>query len=143
VSAAAAGTINLHGDSGLLTTLAQIRIGAYRPYYFVLLLYPTPAAVTTYTMDSTREIVDMTEDTDEPFLPPDFHDLLSMGARMDEYEKTDDGRFKVASAEFQQKYKALQFFLQGRASSRYIPRGMRGAQGVNNVGGWYEADFYI
>src|SRR5678815_3251991 len=85
VSTAAVGSITLHEDSGSGTELAQITIGRDRPYYFVVLLWPTPADVLTYTFDFTREILDMVQDTDEPYLPTDYHDLLSMGARMDEY----------------------------------------------------------
>lgn len=142
-STEAAGFISILEDSSGGDELAVIRIGAVRPYYFVLLLWETPSGVVTYTMDYTREIRDMVEDTDEPYLPPDFHDLLSIGGRMDEYEKTDDGRFKTAAAEWQLKYNALQYFLQGRASSRHIPRGMRGDVGWSDVGPWYPADRFL
>lgn len=142
-SAAAVGAITVHEDSGTGTELAQIRIGAYRPYYFVILLWPTPAGVLTYSVDYTREITDMAQDTDEPLLPTDFHDLLSMGARLDEYEKTDDKRFTVAASEWQRKFVMLQYWLHGRASARKIPRAMSGRVGISDLGGNYPADIFI
>jgi hypothetical protein len=141
-SAEAAGFISILEDSSAGTELAVIRIGAVRPYYFIILLWETPSGVVTYTMDYTREIRDMVEDTDEPYLPPDFHDLLSIGGRMDEYEKTDDGRFKTAAQEWVLKYQSLQYWLQGRASSRHIPRGVNGSVGWSDLGAWYPADVY-
>lgn len=143
VSAAAVGSITLHEDSGSGTELAQITIGRNRPYYFVVLLWPTPASVITYTFDFTREILDLVNDTDEPYLPTDFHDLLSIGGRMDEYEKMDDSRFTTAKREYGDKYKSFQYFIHGRASERLVPRTMSGRTGYSDLGGWYPADIYL
>ena len=143
VSSAAVGSITLHEDSGVGTELAQITIGRLRPYYFVVLLWPTPSSAITYTIDYTREILDLVNDTDEPYLPPDYHDLLSIGARMDEYEKMDDSRFASAKAAWKEKYESLQFFIHGRASERLIPRSTSGAIGVSDLSGWYPADVWV
>jgi hypothetical protein len=143
VSTAAVGSITLHEDSGSGTELAQITIGRTRPYYFVVLLWPTPASAITYTFDFTREILDLVNDTDEPYLPTDYHDLLSIGGRMDEYEKMDDSRFSAAKAEWKDKFASLQYFIHGRASERLIPRSMSGRVGVSDLGGYYPADFYV
>lgn len=143
VSTAAVGSITLHEDSGSGTELAQITIGRLRPYYFVILLWPTPASVITYTMDFTREILDMTQDTDEPYLPTDFHDLLSIGARIDEYEKMDDSRLNTAKAEWGQKYTSLQYFIHNRASERLIPHSTSGRIGISDLGSWYPADVFV
>jgi hypothetical protein len=143
VSAAAVGSITLHEDSGAGTELAQISIGRYRPYYFVVLLWPTPSEVLTYTFDFTREILDMVQDTDEPYLPTDYHDLLSIGGRMDEYEKMDDSRLSTAKRDYDEKYKSFQFFIHGRASERLIPRSTSGRTGISDLGGWYPADIFV
>ncbi len=137
LSTAAVGFVSLYEDSGTGTALSTIRIGAVRPYYFVILLWPTPSEVLTYGVDYTRTITDMVQDTDEPLLPEDFHDLLSMGARMDEYEKTDDKR------EWNDKYELLQFWLHGRASARKIPSAQSGRLGRSDLSGWFPADFYV
>lgn len=143
VSTAAVGTLTITEDSGAGSTLAQIRIGAYRPYYYVILLWPTPASAITYGIDFTREILDMVQDTDEPLLPLDFHDLLSMGARMDEYEKTDDERFPIAEKEWNRKFQALQYWLHGDPSARHIPSALSGRIGISDLGGMYPADGYV
>jgi len=143
ISSAAVGSVTLHEDSGAGTELAQISIGRYRPYYFVVLLWPTPADVLTYTFDFTREILDMVQDTDEPYLPTDYHDLLSIGGRIDEYEKMDDTRLGSAKAEYKQKYESFQYFIHGRASERLIPRATSEHIGVCDLGGFYSADFYV
>jgi hypothetical protein len=143
VSSAAVGSITLHEDSGVGTELAQITIGRTRPYYFVILLWPTPSAVTTYYFDFTREILDLVNDTDEPYLPTDYHDLLSIGGRMDEYEKMDDSRHATAKADYKTKYDSLQFFIHGRGSERLIPRSLSGRVGISDLGGWYPADVWV
>lgn len=143
VSTAAVGSITLHEDSGSGTELAQISIGRYRPYYFVILLWPTPAEVLTYSFDFTREILDLVQDTDEPYLPTDFHDLLSIGGRKDEYEKMDDSRFGAASREYKEKYDDFIYWLQCRPSVRLIPSGTSGRIGYSDLGGMYPADIWI
>lgn len=143
VNPAAAGSITFHEDSGGGTELAQITIGRARPYYFVVLLWPTPSAIVTYTFDFTREVLDMVRDTDEPYLPTDYHDLLSIGGRMDEYEKMDDSRYGTAKRDYKEKYDSLQFFIHGRASERLIPRSQSGRVGLSDLGGWYPADGFV
>ena len=143
VSQAAAGSITIHEDSDVGTELAQITIGNVRPYYFVILLWPTPAGVLTYSFDYQRKIVDLVQDTDEPYLPDDYHDLLSIGGRRDEYEKMDDSRFNTASREYSDKLKSLQYFIHGRASERLIPRSTSGRIGWSDLGGAFPADVYL
>lgn len=143
VNPAAAGSITVHEDSGSGTELAQITIGNVRPYYFIILLWPTPAEVQTYSFDYQRRILDLVQDTDEPYLPDDYHDLLSIGGRMDEYEKMDDSRFNTAKREYAEKEKSLQFFIHGRASERLIPRSTSGRIGYSDLGGNYPADVWL
>ena len=142
ISPSAVGSITLHEDSALGTELAQISIGRTRPYYFVILLWPTPASAVTYTFDGTREMLDLVNDTDEPYLPTDFHDLLSLGGRMDEYEKMDDSRYGTAKRDYQDKFASLQYFIHGRASERLIPRSTSGHTSISNLGGFFPADYY-
>lgn len=143
VSTPAAGSITIHEDSGSGTELAQITIANVRPYYFVILLWPTPAEAQDYAFDYQRRILDLVQDTDEPYLPDDYHDLLSIGARMDEYEKMDDSRFNTAKREWAEKFKSLQFFIHGRASERLIPRSTSGRIGWNDLGGYFPPDGYL
>lgn len=143
VSTNAVGTITVHEGSGSGTELASIPVGQVRPYYFVVLLWPTPAAVQTYSFDYERKLLDMVQDTDEPFLPDDFHDLLSIGGRMDEYEKMDDSRYATAKSQWVERYKDLQYYIHGRASERLIPRSTSGRIGWSDLGGYFPADGYL
>ena len=117
VATAAAGTITVHEDSGSGTELARITLGATAPRYYSILLYPTPAAAITYYVDAAFEIADMSVAGDVPYLPPDFHYLLSVGARLDEYEKTDDPkRRQMVEREYREGVMALKWYLNGLPS---------------------------
>lgn len=74
---------------------------------FDLYLYQTPASVVTYTADVTSVLTLLSADADEPILPLDFHDLLFLGALVDEYRHMDDSRLTVALQ--QQKEREAQF----------------------------------
>lgn len=80
LSAAAVGTVTLREDSGTGSILSTIPIGGRFARFYRYALAPTPAAVVTYTIDGIAPIVDLVNDTDEPFPNPDFHDLLVDGA---------------------------------------------------------------
>jgi hypothetical protein len=74
---------------------------------FDLYLYQTPSAIVTYTADVTSVLTALSADADIPILPVDFHDLLFLGALVDEYRHMDDSRVNVALA--QQKERENQF----------------------------------
>jgi hypothetical protein len=111
LSAAAVGTVTLHEDSGAGTELARIGIGQTEQRYYQIRLWPTPSAVNSYLVDETREITDFAQDTDEPLLPIDFHDLLVLGAVMDEYQHTDDTRYIVAATEYKERLGQFQYWM--------------------------------
>lgn len=136
VATAAVGTITVLEDSGTGTELARITIGQTAPRYYAILLYPTPAAAVTYTVDAEFEIADMSVAGDVPYLPPDFHFLLSVGARLDEYEKTDDEkRRRIAESEWAQGLSRLKWHLYGLRSqgSGYLGSSWR----RSNLGPWF------
>lgn len=90
LSAAAVGLVTLHEDSGAGTELSRIAIGDTYGQFTSFLLYPTPSSAVTFQCDITRGIGEMTNDTDEPLLPEDFHDLLLELAELKELEKSGD-----------------------------------------------------
>lgn len=96
VSAAAVGTITLHEDSGAGVELSRIPIGQKAGRFLRYALVPTPSSVVTYTLDGEAPIVDLANDTDEPFPNPDFHDLLVDGAVHDEWQSR--GRSRDAAS---------------------------------------------
>lgn len=85
-SAVAVGTITLVEDSEGGTELARIGIGKSRAHYTLLRIWPTPSSAYTLYVDCDLAIIDMANANDEPIIAEDFHYLLSIGARMKEYE---------------------------------------------------------
>lgn len=135
VATAAVGTVTVHEDSGSGTELARITLGATAPRYYTILLYPTPSAAVTYYVDADFEIADMSVAGDVPYLPPDFHFLLSVGARLDEYEKTDDPKRRaIAEREYREGVSRLKWFLYEHQSADGPP-----PAGRSNLGAYFPA----
>jgi len=94
ISVAAVGTVTLHMTSGAGTELSRIPIGATVGRFLRYALVPTPSAAITYTVDGIADLTDLANDTDEPLIGPDFHDILVNGALYNEYMQL--GRLKEA-----------------------------------------------
>jgi hypothetical protein len=113
LSAVPVGVVTLHEDSGSGTELSKIGIGDTYASFLSFLLYPTPSGVVTYTLDITRSIADMSNDTDEPLLPEDFHDLLLDGAELQELTKSDDpSRYAMVREQWEQGKRELMAWVQ-------------------------------
>ena len=109
---AAVGVVTLHEDSGSGTEIARIHTGDVRAQFHRFLLYPTPSAVVTYTADVLRQIPEMSNDTDEPLLPEDFHDLLLDKAELKDTKKADDpSRYAMLVREIERAEKDLRSFI--------------------------------
>lgn len=105
---------------------------------FDLYLWQTPSAVVTYTADVVSVLTLLSADGDVPILPLDFHDLLFLGALVDEYRHMDDSRVSIASA--QQKERESQFKLwmhEPDAGSTFIPE--TGMVMPSRLGAWFPA----
>jgi len=99
LSAAGAGTVYLYGDAAGTICYGDIPPLRLFSRYYTFALWPTPSAVITYYYDYRRKVDDVTiYAADEPLLPEDFHDLLELGARIEEYEKEND-MTRAASAQ--------------------------------------------
>jgi hypothetical protein len=132
----AAGVVTLHEASGSGTELARIGIGQKSSRYQGLQLYPTPSQAITYYVDGQFAITDMVNDTDVPLLPDDFHDLIGLGIRVHEYEKTDDlKRLQIARQEYNSRRHALRYWVISSSDSARASYG-RGL-GFSTLGGWY------
>lgn len=83
----ASGDITLHEDSGVGTELARISQGDSYTRYTQIQLYPLPTVVVTYHADVEVQVRDLSEYTDEPLIPEDYHELLIEGALMRDYER--------------------------------------------------------
>lgn len=98
-------------------------------------LYPSPSANGTLTVDYEAQISDLDDDSDTPNVPEDFHYLLSLGARLNEYEKQDDReRLMYARDEMKRGIDKLKYWV----ISRPRPVVRRGGDiGTSRLGGWY------
>jgi hypothetical protein len=141
ISTAAVGTITLHEDSGAGTELARITIGQLRPRYRGFYLWPTPSAAVDYLVDYRREVVDLVQNTDEPPLPTDFHDILTAYARMKDYEKRSDGRYPVARDYYQKRLGQLKYATQTGPDELPVMGRGRGTA-ISRLGGYFPADRY-
>ena len=105
LSAAAVGTVTLNAGnpeaSGV--EIARIPIGSLYPRYLQFALVPTPSSALTYYLDGLIDLADIAQSTDEPPIPPDFHDILVDGAVHDEWVakgRTQEARELRADIEF-------------------------------------------
>ena len=90
MSAAAVGTVTLRETSGTGTVLSTIAIGEQYARYHQIALAPTPSSAIAYSIEFERIVTDLVNANDEPIIPPPFHRLLAIGARMKEYERRKD-----------------------------------------------------
>jgi len=98
-STAAAGYVSLWDAAVAGNELARIPIGNTFSRYLAIEVWPVPTATEVVWVDFSRVIPDMINGTDEPLLPVDFHDLIPIGMRVEEYEFLDDSRVALARAE--------------------------------------------
>lgn len=100
-------------------------------------LKPKPSANGTLTLDYEARIVDLDEDVDEPLIPEDFHYLLSLGARLNEYEKLEDlQRLRIAQEEMASGIRRMKYWLAVRP--RTVFRAGVSAGG-SQLGPWFPA----
>lgn len=134
VSTAAVGAISIYDSATVGVELARIPVGGTFARYQGIQLYPTPAGAITYYVDYVRDIPDMTNATDEPLLPPDFHYLLVEGALLKEWTKVDDTRRAAAQADYKKGLSDLRYFV--TCPPDYMPQ--RGqASGRSRFGAWF------
>lgn len=101
LAAPTAGSVTLtSGTAPAAVALATIPAGSTSVRYHHVQLWPTPAGALTYRVDFTREIGDLVDPTETPLVPPDFHELLSVGAQLREYRKADDARAGMLQGEW-------------------------------------------
>ena len=78
---------------------------------FDLYLWQTPAAIITYTADVTSVLTALSSSSDVPVLPTDFHDLLFLGALVDEYRHLDDNRVRVVADQLAEREKQFKYWM--------------------------------
>lgn len=140
LSAAAVGTVTLLEDSAAGTELARIPIGQTNARYSQIALAITPSSVISYSIDYERDATALINANDEPVLPPRFHRLLGVGARMREYEKQDQRRYSAAQAEYLYGMKKLKFYVYSQSAGTPNLRGsVPHIQRNSQLGAWFPA----
>ncbi len=94
------GDVSLYDAVTSGNLLAVIPRGQLESRYWGFLLHPTPSAATTYVCDVEHEVVKLVHATDVPLLPPRFHRLVAIKARMSEYEFLGSEKYAVAETEY-------------------------------------------
>jgi hypothetical protein len=115
------------------TYYASLSRGQTYARYLRIALWPTPSDAVTYAIDYERKVDDLSAPMDEPLVPSDFHWVIEAGAKMLEYEKTDDRRYPAAKAEYEQGVRDLKWFVTQQA----IDGGP--ASTPSQLGAWYPA----
>ena len=142
LSAAPVGTVTLHQTSTSGTELSRIAPQQTRAQFYAVLLNPQPSAALTYTCDFLRSIPDMANDTDEPLLPADFHDLLLDGAELRELKKQDDpDRWRLVQANYQDGVRALRAFVINHPDWRPVLG--QHEVGLSTLGPWFPVDTVV
>lgn len=105
----------------------------------LIALYPTPSDVRTLALDTEAAPADLSADDDEPdWLPSLFHRLLPIGARMKEYEKTDDSRLQTAAAQWAAGVGQLLAHVNNPPDYVLVPgTSARDSVGSSNLGAWF------
>jgi hypothetical protein len=135
ISAAAAGAVSLYDASSAGNLLATIPIGQTSVQYLSIRLWPTPSDAYTYAVDVETTMPQLTNATDVPVVPTDFHPMLVEYGRMREYEYRADERYPVAFNAFQANLKALTVRLWNTPD--YLPVAGSSPNTPNNLGPWY------
>lgn len=105
------GSVSLYDAVTAGNELARIPIGQSNSRYWAVEWSPIPTSDTTEYVDYERQIYDLTQASDEPLLPPDYHSLIGVGARMKEYEYLDDTRLIAARQFYEAGKDALKSFM--------------------------------
>ena len=83
--------------------------GATPTYDFYL--WQTPDAIITYQTDVTSVLTLLSADGDIPILPLDFHDLLFLGALVDEYRHLDDSRLNTVKEQLKERESQFKYWM--------------------------------
>ena len=140
-SATGVGFISLYDAAASGNELARIPIGGTYARYQGIQLWPTPASAITYYVDYARTVADMSNSTDEPLLPEDFHWLLIEGSLVKEWTKKDDlQRREAARADYQRGLRDLHYRV--TCAPDYLPSRNGAPVERSRFGGMYPATRY-
>lgn len=131
-------TITIRATSGVGPILGVIQPNELVPRYFQIQLWPTPSGVLPFTLDLTREMVDLTEG-DVPLLPLDFHFVLSLGCQAEEFRKFDDDRWQAIRGDLDEAIIHLNAWLWDLPAMDVYDNVRPGGIGFSRLGGFFPA----
>lgn len=135
LSTAAVGDITLRYEAAAGTVFAVIPAGATTVRYLWIRLYPIPGGTYTLAVEGIRELTNLVDDHDLPYLPTDFHDILALGAEADEWKKKDDTRYTVCRQECESRVNDLKAWVYNAPD--YLVGPLTIDDGSSRLGGWY------
>jgi hypothetical protein len=135
LSAAGAGNITLHEDTGGGTQLSSIVAGSGTSTVFAgVTLYPTPSASQTLYVDILRNIGLFNQTTSVSDIPPEFHYLLIYGAMALEYEHVHDDRAGIAMSRYDKRLKEFKYSL-----AETVTGDTAGFERPSRLGAWFSS----
>lgn len=102
-------------------------------------LYPIPAGNNTLNLDVDALVTELSADADVPVIPEDFHWLLHLGARVEEYRKMNDDRADNYEAQLvNREIPKLRYHI-AKSRTRQLTQGRRPPR-HSRFGSWYPAE---
>jgi hypothetical protein len=127
----------LRSVSGAGTELARIPVGQTYARYLTVEWSPTPTTAVPLFVDCTRQVLDLILAGDEPLVPPDFHYVVALGARVKEYEFISDTRIAGARLDYDTGKRALRSWVLNDGDRVVSLRSVN--RGWSQLGGQYPA----
>jgi hypothetical protein len=132
------GSVSLYDAAASGNELARIPPRMLGSRYYSILLWPSPSSAWTLYVDHSRVITELIQATDTPLLPEDFHYLLGVGARMNEYEYKGQPQMMTAMrADWELGIRNLRDFVENNADYIVIPGQQPRGTRFSNIGSWY------
>jgi hypothetical protein len=103
----------------------------------IIELWPSPSDDNTLNLDYEAVFTDMDEDVDVPIIPEKFHYLITLGIRLNEYEKNSDKRLSGTERNMQIGISKLRHWLASRRTN--VPNPGKTISPTSRLGGWYPA----
>lgn len=132
------GNVSVYDAASNGNELLRIAAGQYNVNYLVIVLWPAPSGAWTFYVDYEREVTDMQQPTDMPLTPPDFDDVLMMGARYSEYEfKKDYTMMKMMQVDMVKRVSDVMNWVTNNDDLIIVPGQQPRGTRFSNLGSWF------
>ncbi len=132
------GNVSVYDAATNGNELIRIMTGDESVSYLTVVLWPAPSGVWSFYVDYQRDIRDMALPTDMPLTPPDFDDILKMGARFSEYEfKKDFLAARSLQTEMMKRVSELMNWVTNNDDLILVPGQQPRGTRFSNLGSWF------